>query len=299
MMNLDTATDAVRAYATSSPRSAQTAIGWSQAGDCARALGYRIARTKESSVPDPWRGAVGTALHSYLLPILAPVLGARMEVETVYRDVPGHADLVTDEIVVDLKTPPLAKVRLYQSHPEYLDGYRAQVHGYAAGLGVPGVALLFAPVGAGLEDWWLWQEPADRAIADAAVDRLETIGDQVRAGLLDQLARERDYGPFCLHWCPFVGECRTEPQTTIDDALDAAAVEEYGLLGEAVKALGKQRDALALEIEGLRGVANGWRVSTTRDSFGLDQKQARALLELLGMEVPLSPRRGGVRVTRA
>ena len=63
------------------------------------ALGFRLDGAWASDDPDAWGAMRGTAIHKLLETVLAGEPGFRTEVDTLYRGIPGHADLIViDEI---------------------------------------------------------------------------------------------------------------------------------------------------------------------------------------------------------
>src|SRR5450755_2973660 len=123
----------VRDHDAARPRSLQQAVGWSEVGGCRAAIGFRLDGAFTTDDTDTWAAQRGTAIHEYLEPILtAP--GVRTEVDTIYRGIPGHADLVEPDAVTDFKTTSLANSKLWASDHSLLRPKRVQAHGYAAGL---------------------------------------------------------------------------------------------------------------------------------------------------------------------
>ena len=159
---LDEVIKRARDYDAARPRSLQSAVGWSEVGGCRAALGYRLDGAWATDETDTWAAQRGTAFHNYLEPIIAG-LGVRTEVDTMYRGIPGHADLVGPDWLGDIKTKTLANAKTWQSDPATMRQARIQAHGYAAGLvdvgELPGdctVRLLVIPVDGTFTDWWCY-----------------------------------------------------------------------------------------------------------------------------------------------
>ena len=83
----------VRDFDAARPRSLQQAVGWSEVGGCRAAIGFRLDGAWATDDTDTWAAQRGTAIHEYLGPILADA-DVRTEVDTIYRGIPGHADIV-------------------------------------------------------------------------------------------------------------------------------------------------------------------------------------------------------------
>lgn len=259
----------VRDYDAARPRSTQAAVGWSEVGGCRAALGFRLDGAWASDETDTWAAQRGTALGDYLETILAAP-GIRTQVDTAYRGIPGHADIVEPDAVDDIKTTSLANSRLWADDHSLLRPKRIQVHGYAAGLVDAGelpadctVRLLVIPVDGTFTDWWAYEEPFDRSLADEGADQLEWVRERMAAG--EPLPKDKPFR-FCETWCPFFSLCREPAEARdlaeITDPEYAAAVAAYGEANARWSEADKIKKRLAPVIRGLRGTANGWRVST-------------------------------------
>ncbi len=196
----------VRDHDASRPRSLQVAVGWSEVGGCRAQLGYRLDGAWPSDETDTWAAQRGTALHAYLQDILAAP-GVRMEVDTSYRGIPGHADIVDATSCTDIKTSKLANSKLWADDHSLLFEKRVQVHGYGAGLIDAGelpqdatMRLLVVPADGTFADWWTYEEPFDRSLADHGADRLQEVRDRMAAG--EHLPKDKPYA-YCREWCEF------------------------------------------------------------------------------------------------
>ncbi len=275
----------VRDFDAARPRSLQQAVGWSEVGGCRAALGFRLDGAFTTDDTDSWAAQRGTALHEYLGPILDGP-GVRIEVETSYRGIPGHADIVEPDAVIDIKTTSLANSKLWAGDHSLLYPKRVQVHGYAAGLVDAGelpadctVRLLVVPVDGTFADWWAYEEPFNRALADEGADRLEWVRERMAAG--EPLPKDKPYA-FCEKWCSYFSLCRDayDPKALpeITDPELARAVTRYGELGLQIKPLADEKDILAPLVRGLRGIAGGWRVSTGKPGDDKDVPDLAAML---------------------
>jgi hypothetical protein len=295
---IDDATELVRDFDRSRPRSTQTAIGWSEAGGCRSAIAFRLdgAFAEET---DTWAAQRGTAVHDYVLPLLAKSMpGGRCEVPTEYRGIPGTADLVDWASVTDAKTTTLANSKLWANDFGLIRPKRIQAHGYAAGLVDAGelepdctVRILVIPVDGTFGDWWAYEEPFDRALADEGVDRIEWVRGRMASGL--PWPKDKQYA-FCQTWCGFFALCRKDDDPdALEDITDpetVAAIEAYGDAVARYSAAEKDKERLASLIRGLRGkTASGWRVTLGKPGAGslvLDEEQVRADYAELGRGVP-------------
>ena len=294
-----------RAFDATRPRSVQVSVGWSEVGGCRAAIGFRLDGAFATDEPDTWAAQRGTAIHEYAGPVLAKTFpDCRLEVDTEYRGIPGHADLVEPGGVTDIKTTSLANSKLWAEDHSLLQPKRVQVHGYAAGLVDAGelpedctVRLLVIPVDGTFADWWAYEEPFDRSLADEGADRLETVREMLAAGE----ALPKDKPPFwCESYCQFYSLCRDPSEvlqaTEITDPELARAVAAYGDANARHSAAEKEKDRLKPLIRGLRGVTpDGWRISLGRpgeDREALDEDAVRADYEERGLPVPMTVKPG-------
>ena len=292
----------VRDHDAARPRSLQRAVGWSEVGGCRAALGFRLNGAFTTDDTDTWAAQRGTAIHEYLGPILDGP-GVRIEVETTYRGIPGHADIVEPDSVIDIKTTSLSNSKLWAGDHSLLYPKRVQVHGYAAGLVDAGelpadctVRLLVVPVNGTFADWWSYEEPFSRDLADEGADRLEDVRARLKAG--EALPKDKPYN-WCASYCEFFSLCRDadDPKALpeITDPELARAVTRYGELGTLIKPLTEEKDVLAPLVRGLRGTAGDWKVSTSRpgdDKDVLDEAAVFAGYAARGEQVPMTTRPG-------
>lgn len=205
----------IRMGATLDTRSRQVEIGSSEVGwPCDRRVAYKLEGVLESNKDaDPLRRIIGTGVHSALAEIFHDLDDDRgmfvVEEPTLYRGVPGTADLVwvVDDTVIDWKTTTVEKIkRLKREGPPR--HYIVQLNMYAAGLREQGyvintVALCFVPIDAdhksGLKHLWVWRAPFNRAIADDAVDRIDRLRGK-RPSEVD--AKPDRLCAYCAHYNP-------------------------------------------------------------------------------------------------
>lgn len=173
-----------------SPRNQQTAIGPSEIGHpCSRRIAYKVAGAARTwADADPWASIIGTAVHAWLAAAFAAenlVLDEpRWLVEQRVHPSSGLSgscdlyDLFTDT-VIDHKVVGSSTLASAKAHGPS-EQYRTQVHTYALGWERLGrspreVAIAYWPRSGFLSGLYVWREPYDRSIADAALDRLTNI----------------------------------------------------------------------------------------------------------------------------
>jgi hypothetical protein len=307
---LDDLIKQARDYDAARPRSVQSAVGWSEAGGCRAYLGYRLQDTWASDDTDTWAAQRGTAIHEYLQGILAGP-GVRCEVDTIYRGIPGHADLVDATSCTDLKTTRLSSSRMWAANEDVLLQKRVQVHGYGAGLVDAGelpedatMRLMVIPVDGTFADWWCYEEPFDRSLADQGADRVESVRDMLADGVAPP--KDMPYA-WCLSYCQFASICRTHDDhddEVITDPELVASIARYGETAKQITALYKEKDGLAEVIRGLRGTAGDWRISLSKAGEPkpvLDEEAIRADYERRGFAPPMTTKPGAaprLNVTR-
>lgn len=279
------------------PRSQQVALGWSEAGGCRSAIGYRLSGAWPTDETDSWPAQRGTALHDFLEPILAEP-GVRTEVDTMYRGIPGHADLVGPDWLGDIKTKTRSSSLAWRSNFHAMRQARIQAHGYTAGLVDTGelpadamVRLLIVPADGGYADWWCHEEPFDRSLADEGADRVEWVRERLAAGL--PLPKDKQVH-FCASYCPFFSLCRDPADLAardaeITDPETVAAVTAWAAARDRESAAKREKEALDSLIRGLRGRAGEYRISLGEPgepSEVLDEEWVRAEYAARGEPVP-------------
>lgn len=219
------ARSAILDAAANAPRSLQTAIGPSEVGQaCTRRLAHRLAGTTPvNDGGDNWRPTVGTAVHAWLADALTranDLLGAnaRWLIEQrvdITAGLSGSCDAydmqtgtVLDWKVVGPTSLKKQKANCRPDGPGPGDLYRTQVHLYGlghrnAGHDVKHVAVAFLPSAGSLGDTVYWTEPYNQALAEAALERLNTVRTGLLAGLpASAFPATPDSDRACL-WCPF------------------------------------------------------------------------------------------------
>lgn len=188
--------DIIRWADAGSPRSIQRNIGPSEIGSpCDRRIGYRLAEVPAvNTIHDPWAAIVGTAVHAWLEKALKAYIRQAPAQEwlteqklQVDQFVFGHSDLyhIPTATVIDYKTAGPDAMKHYVKDGPGQD-YVIQVNLYGMGyenLGWPvrNVMLLFLPRAGWLKDAHPWIDAYRPEIAQAALDRMYSIGAGVAA----------------------------------------------------------------------------------------------------------------------
>lgn len=188
--------DMARSYEDGAERSQQADLGPSQIGmACTRCLArYILGCPVQRAFDDPWCRIIGTAVHAWLDEAAVsaniradnarwyPELRVQPEVNLLPSG--GKCDLYDNatHTVIDHKIVGAAPLKKYRANgPGHQ--YRNQAHlyglGYAnAGHDVRYVAVAFWNRGGRLNDLYVWTEPYDQGIANAALERYRLIREQ-------------------------------------------------------------------------------------------------------------------------
>lgn len=203
------------------PRELQTALGPSEIGDpCARRIGHKLLRSRARTMPPNLKARFGHTMHADLAAMLdadnvhvAPHLDGqeRWLVETrvdVAVGISGTVD-VYDRItatVVDWKTCGRTMLAKYRREGPG-DAYTIQAHLYGLGLTRVGhpvdtVMIIFLPRQGDLAEAYVWHEPFDPDLAEAALQRYHGIV-ALTGALGDAAVEALPTAPaWCTH-CPF------------------------------------------------------------------------------------------------
>lgn len=176
------------------PRSRQLLIGPSEIGTlCDRRIGYRLAQIPTCNNDfDPWAAIVGTAIHSWLENAVSTFMSSHGQYNwhtesrlMINEFVEGHADLysVEHKSVIDYKTVGPDVMRKIKKNGPPL-GYQIQAHVYGYGFEQHGnpverVCLAFLPRAGWLKDMYVWCADYSRELAEAALNRLQDIAQQI------------------------------------------------------------------------------------------------------------------------
>ena len=180
--------DAITAHAVNRPRAQQVEVGPSGIGvSCERQLGYRLLNIGKTRLQGaaPWMPQIGTAVHTYLETIFAPLDRYMTETPVVikYKDleIPGTVDLYDRETntVIDFKLTGEAGINNARRGNTSAQ-YQVQVQLYAkglqqAGFAVDNVAILFLPRNKELTDSVMWQSAYEPQIAEMYLNRYNLI----------------------------------------------------------------------------------------------------------------------------
>lgn len=208
---------------TKDNRSAQTTLGPSEIGTpCDRRLAMALMGVPPVNPGgDGWAAFVGTCTHVGMAEVytFANAGTGRYVVEMpVFLGMPsvprGTTDLLDrrDGTVVDWKVMGFSSLKKFKEKGPS-ETYRTQAHVYGlgaerAGEKVRNVAIVGLPRGGfSLDEMHIWTEKYDRKFAQAALDRVEKISNEVAAARrvdlsVMQIAREIPTGDDCAY-CPF------------------------------------------------------------------------------------------------
>lgn len=209
---------------TSDNRSAQVTLGPSEVGTpCERRLGMSLMRIPAVNPGgDGWAAFVGTCVHEGLQQVFTWAdagtgrFATELPLSFPSAYVPrGTGDLLDRVLLLFLDHKAMGEYslkRLREKGPS--DTYRIQVHLYAygailAGERVKDVAIVGWPrAGANLDQLFVWTEPYDRKVAEAALKRVDKLaGTLPLAGAITQqmtVARSLPMADkYECRFCPF------------------------------------------------------------------------------------------------
>lgn len=192
----------IEAAITNQPRSLQTTIGPSEIGNpCDRCLAHKLAGTPEA--PEiGWLPFIGTCVHEQLEDIFLrhentrASLGMpgrflaenRVTVGQIGQPITGSTDLFDTHTgtVIDWKivgTTTLKTVRAHGAKPQYVKQAHLYGKGWEdAGYTVKSVLVVFLPRNdISLRRGQRWQEPYNRAVAEAALEHANNLHNAITA----------------------------------------------------------------------------------------------------------------------
>lgn len=212
------------------PRSQQVAIGPSQIGSpCDRQLGYFALGTQQlqHTSGDPLPRWVGTEGHAGMERILTghDDWDTEFEVDFPGYGITGHVDAYHKPTgtVVDFKFVGESQLRKYKvTGPG--QQYRTQAHMYGTGIALTGrdvsaVAVAFIPRSGLTSSIYVWSEPYDETVTEAALRRWEAVGIVARGLGVDQLAT----ADAPCDWCRWYRPGSTNPAEACPGVTDTPA----------------------------------------------------------------------------
>ena len=233
----------------------------------------------------------GTAIHAYVLPIMAGdgIGGWRKdEVEFTVTlsngfQVLGHGDLLDWEepSATDLKTVEgLAHVKRYGSTP----AQKMQRHLTGAGMVQSTTYSPVKPADLIVRNVWMdrfdllatphvEQEPYDPTYLDTAATWVDEVMYHVDNDLVEQAPKDKDIF-WCREFCPFATACRGEEKTAVDEVIQsdelavAAALRREAIdMEREAKELRKASDQVLSRVQDakvlVQGEAGTFRVAST------------------------------------
>lgn len=300
-----------------------TRLTMSGLGGCTRRNAYAVAGVPATDVhpPEQARQALlGTGVHDWFLPALAKVMTVRLaaacEIEKRVSlaaagiTITGSADLICDDLVIDLKT-----VREHRLHGVRRSGafaeHRTQVGGYAlaayqTGRPVKWIVYLYMDRTTG--EVHPVVEPFSNAAGLDVIDRVETI---VRFAQADPDAAPREArGPgvsLACDRCPWLRRCwgpdarpgETGPQTQLADTPDGLLeVLELALAASAAgSTAARDRDFAKLVLSRTSdGKYGQYNLTRGRDSDRDDVDEMKRILTERGIPIPTKKQAGSMHV---
>lgn len=221
-------TTVIKDASVNAPRSRQRAIGPSEIGTpCVRRLAYKLMdwEPKPNNETDPLASIIGTAGHAWLEETFTAT-GARLpdgrpryQLErrvSADAKLSGSADLLDRlfKCVIDWKFPGTTAMTEYRKKKDPGLQYRVQAHvyglGYAnAGEDIENVAIVFLPRAGRLDGIYVWTEPFQPAIAQAAIARrdnvinaLAALDPEANPNAWSMFPATESYCTFCPHYLP-------------------------------------------------------------------------------------------------
>jgi hypothetical protein len=182
----DRITNIIRAASKSNPRSKQTSLGPSEIGEpCVRRIAYRLMNwDKVNDFSDPWPSISGTAIHAHLADIFTKDKSSSWLVEhrvTARKGCAGTVDLfdIDNGLVIDHKCVGATSMKARKAEgPTEQQIVQLNIYGMGleeAGYEVKNIALAFYPLGGMLDGLHVWVGEYDRAVAEAALNRVDNV----------------------------------------------------------------------------------------------------------------------------
>jgi len=200
------------------PRSRQTAIGLSEAGDpCARKLAYKIfGIMKTNTQSDPWAMISGSAIHDWLADCFKDQFDGEENplylVEYPVQAAPGLSgtlDLfdIANKIVIDHKCVGSSSMKKRTANG-LTQTQRVQLSLYALGLENEGsrveqIACAYYPLGGRLDGLHVVVEEYNPQIAFAAIDRMNDLLKATQVVTINEIpATPSEMCAFCPWYLP-------------------------------------------------------------------------------------------------
>jgi hypothetical protein len=182
----DRITNIIRAASKRNPRSKQTSLGPSEIGEpCVRRIAYRMMNwDKVNDFSDPWPSISGTAIHAHLADIFTKDKSSSWLVEhrvTARKGCSGTVDLfdIENKLVIDHKCVGSTSMKARKAEgPTEQQIVQLNIYGMGleeAGYEVKNIALAFYPLGGMLDGLHVWVGEYDRAVAEAALNRVDNV----------------------------------------------------------------------------------------------------------------------------
>ncbi|MGV8973208.1 MAG: PD-(D/E)XK nuclease family protein [Rhodoglobus sp.] len=292
------------------PRTQQKALGISAIGKCHRYAGYVTHGTDPTDEKRSHPSALlGTLLHEALLPVLAREWGGQhsVPVEVSLGDdlppIPGEADLVVNDEVIDLKTGTEAVIERVVRDGQAKPDHHRQTNLYRLGLVQSGRKINWASIlylGRSRGETVSFESPYDPVVIDEARQWWRSVHASPKPEALDR----SEHGPglsIICDGCEFRSRCWPNAQATIlDEGGDEATESALTMLRDALdrtNAAKKDADFAKAVLAGtMPGEYGRWRTWYQGGGARLDQPEAKRLLVENGLPVPMKTTEKSLRV---
>lgn len=292
------------------PRTQQTQLGISDIGKCHRYAGYVHHGTEPSDEKRSHPAAlIGTLLHDALLPVMAAQWGGEHSVPVIVDlgdglpPIPGEADLVVGDEVIDLKTGTEAVIeRVVRDCAPRPDHHR-QVNLYRLGLTQAGREINWASIlllGRSRGETVSFAAPFDEEVVEQARGWWRSVQASPKPEALDRTERGPGLSIVCSG-CPFRSRCWPNQQATLIDEGGGSATESaLTMLRDALdkrNTADKDADFAKAILAGIEpGEYGKWRAWYQGGGARLDQGEAKRVLVEHDLPVPTKMSERSLRV---
>jgi len=292
------------------PRTQQVQLGISAIGKCHRYAGYVHHGVDPSD--EKWThpaALLGTLLHAALLPVLAEKWNGEHSVPVVVSlgddlpPIPGEADLVIADEVIDLKTGTEAVIEQVIRDGEPKRDHHRQTNLYRLGLTQMGCTINWASIlylGRSRGETVSFEAPFDEQVVDEARRWWRAVQASPKPEALDRGERGPGLSIIC-DGCQFRTRCWPNAQASlIDEGGDSATESALTMLRESLdrrNAADKDADfAKAILAGTMPGQYGIWRAWYAGGGMRLDQQEAKRILTEHDLPVPMKMSEKSLRV---
>lgn len=302
--------DVMAAMDAARPRNQQVELGISSIGKCHRYAGYVHHSTDPSDEKRTHPAAlIGTLLHEALLPTLAREWGGQHSVPVTVSlgddlpPIPGEADLVVADEVIDLKTGTEAVIEQVVRDGDAKRDHHRQVNIYRLALTQMGHKINWASIlylGRSRGEVVSFESPVDEEIVDEARRWWRAVQASPKPEALDRTERGPGLSIIC-DGCPFRTRCWPNQQATIlDEGGDMATESALTMLRDALD----RRNSADKDAEFAKAILTGtptgtyglWKAWYQGGGMRLDQQEAKRSLTAHDLPVPMKMTEKSIRV---